>query len=162
MICIGNDIIDLKLARLESNIFRKGYLDKILSSAEQKTMFESEYPWLQFWIFWSQKEAVYKLIRQKGENRGFYPFKIEIQNSDIKLGKVCFKNQIYYTQTKVNDDRLETISLEDPNNFNRIKSLNSNMQFLRNDEIPFIEMNKKKQALSKSHHGRFESCVSVF
>lgn len=162
MICIGNDIIDLKLARLESNIFRKGYLDKILSSAEQKIMFESEYPWLQFWIFWNQKEAVYKLMRQKGENRGYYPLKIEIQNSDFKLGKVSFKNQIYYTQTKINDDRLETISLEDPNNFNRIKSLNSNMQFLRNDEIPFIEMNKKKQALSKSHHGRFESCVSVF
>lgn len=162
MICIGNDIIDLKLARLESNIFRKGYLDKILSATEQKIIFESECPWLKFWIFWSQKEAVYKLIRQKGENRGYYPLKIEIQNSDFKLCKVSFKNQIYYTQTKVNDDRLETISLEDPNNFNRIKSLNSSIQFLKNDEIPFIEMNKKKQALSKSHHGRFESCVSVF
>jgi len=162
MICIGNDIIDLKLAKLESNIFRKGYLDKILSLAEQKIMFESECPWLKFWIFWSQKEAVYKLIRQKGEKRGYYPLKIEIQNSDFKHGKVCFMNQIYYTQTKVNGDLIETICLEDPNNFNRIKSLNSNLQFSRNNEIPFIEMYENKQALSKSHHGRFESCVSVF
>lgn len=161
MIFIGHDIIDLQLAKNESNIFRKGYLDKVLTQAEQDLIQKTENPWLCFWLFWSQKEAVYKLIRQKGEKRGYFPLKIEIQHSDSKLGKVCFKNQIYYTQTEVNEDKMETIALENPKDFKRIITLDDHIQLSKNEEIPFLEIHQKRQAVSKSHHGRFESCWTV-
>jgi phosphopantetheinyl transferase (holo-ACP synthase) len=158
---LGHDIIDLALAKQESNIYRKGYLDKILTTQEQKMMRESQNPWLCFWIFWSQKEAVYKILRQKGEERGYYPLKIEIQKTESIWGIVHFKNQIYYTQTKHHEDKLESIALDNPNHFSQIITLTKNTQIFKNQEIPFIKTHHQKQTISKSHHGRFESVITL-
>lgn len=157
---LGHDIIDLALAKKESNIYRKGYLDKVLTQAEQDLMQKHQNPWLCFWIFWSQKEAVYKLIRQKSEERGYYPCKIEVQNTNFQTGKVCFNNQIYHTQTKYSKDKIETIALENPSHFSQIITLDRSLQIVKNDEIPFIEIHQNKQNVSKSHHGRFQSTLT--
>ena len=90
MTCIGHDIIDLKLAKKESNIFRRGYLDKILTEYEQSLMQKTVDACLCFWQIWSMKEAVYKILRQKGEERGYYPKKIEKKKLDLINKQVCY------------------------------------------------------------------------
>ena len=73
---VGNDVVDFALASVESNWRRTDYLSKIFTEKEQKHIHESENQSNIVWQLWSQKEAVYKLIRQMGAPRGFYPLKI--------------------------------------------------------------------------------------
>ncbi|AXT59510.1 4-phosphopantetheinyl transferase family protein [Aquimarina sp. AD10] len=57
---IGNDIVDLELAKKQSNWQRKGWLQKIFTETEQQLILDSCKPELQVWKFWSMKEACYK------------------------------------------------------------------------------------------------------
>ena len=94
---IGNDIVDLALAKKESNWKRKGYLDKIFTVSEQLLIQKFTNQELAIWNLWSRKEAVYKIILQKGGIRGYYPIKIECLDLNLENGKVQFENQIFYT-----------------------------------------------------------------
>ena len=71
MIPIGNDVVDFQYAQQQSNWQRKGFLTKIFTSKEQDLIAESENQEKAVWQLWSQKEAVYKIIRQLGAPRGF-------------------------------------------------------------------------------------------
>lgn len=57
---IGNDVVDLRLAALQSNWRRKGFLEKVFSAAEQEIITTSNDPDVQVWLLWSMKEAAYK------------------------------------------------------------------------------------------------------
>ena len=57
---IGNDVIDLKAAKKESNWRRKGFLQKLFTETEQDYILHSENPFLSVWLFWSMKEAFFK------------------------------------------------------------------------------------------------------
>lgn len=160
MTFIGHDLIDFELAKEESNIFRKRYLEKILTQNELKILLKSRNIELSFWQMWSMKEAVYKILRQKGIERGYYPKKIEVIAFDFYNGKVIYNNQIYYTKTKIYDNCLETIALEELNQFKNIVILQKNTMLNKIHEIPFIEINNNKYFISKSHHGRFENMVT--
>ncbi len=156
---IGNDVVDLALAKVESNWQRKGYLDKLFTTKEQNLIFCSENPTIMVWILWSRKEAVYKIIRQENGLRGFYPLKIE--NTDYNSGIVCFNETKYYTITVQKGDMLHTIALKN-NQFGQISELNPATKIYKKDEIPFIISNGKNQFISKSHHGRFEKMICLF
>ena len=54
---IGNDIIDLALARKESNWLRSGFLDKIFTLREKLLISNSQNPETTVWNLWSRKEA---------------------------------------------------------------------------------------------------------
>ncbi|UPQ78817.1 4'-phosphopantetheinyl transferase superfamily protein [Flavobacterium azooxidireducens] len=153
---IGNDVIDLALARVESNWQRKGCLDKLFTTKEQNLIFSAKNPTLMVWILWSRKEAVYKIIRQEDGLRGFYPLKIE--NTDYDSGIVCFNKKEYYTKTVQKGDMLHTIALRNLQ-FNKISELNTSIEIHKKDEIPFIITNGKNHFISKSHHGRFEKIL---
>lgn len=156
---IGNDVVDLALAKVESNWQRKGYLDKLFTTKEQKLIFSSENPTIMVWILWSRKEAVYKIIRQENGLRGFYPLRIE--NSDYKSGIVCFDKMIYYTKSIQQGEMLHSIALKNLQ-FNKISELNTSVENHKKDEIPFIISNGKNHFISKSHHGRFEKMICLF
>lgn len=153
---IGNDVIDLALAKVESNWQRKGFLDKIFTSNEQNLILSSENPTIMVWILWSRKEAVYKIIRQENGLRGFYPLRIE--NIDYKLGLVCFESGLFYVKTSIIEDCIHTIALQNQS-FNQIIEISTSTQILKKDEIPFIVKNEKQIRISKSHHGRFEKTI---
>lgn len=158
---IGHDIVDLQLAKKESNIFRKGYLQKILTENELKILLNSRDIALSFWQMWSMKEAVYKILRQKGKERGYYPKKIEVLNVEVNNGIVGNDQQIFYTQTTFNSHYLETIALENHLDFKKIQRLNQADKLSKVNEIPVLLIDNKPFAASKSHHGRFESVVYV-
>ena len=57
---IGNDVVDLRRALVESNWKRKGFLTKVFSDSEQQIIKEASDTNLMVWLLWSMKEAAYK------------------------------------------------------------------------------------------------------
>ena len=81
---MGNDIVDLVLAKRESNWKRKGYLDKLFTDLEQNYIYNAKNQDTMVWILWSLKESTYKAYQRIQINRGFYPQKIKIKSLEIK------------------------------------------------------------------------------
>ena len=79
---IGNDIIDLKLAKKKA-IIGGQVLDKQFSSSEQALIQSTSNTFHLIWRLWSMKEAAYKVYTQQNENRFFAP-----KNLIAKLAQV--------------------------------------------------------------------------
>ena len=69
---IGNDIIDLSLAKIESNWQRRGFLEKQFTANEQKLILAAKNSFVLVWKFWSMKEAAYEVYVQQNEIRFFF------------------------------------------------------------------------------------------
>lgn len=149
---IGNDVVDLALAARESTISRKGFLDKLFILEEQLFIKTSEDKTLTIWTMWSQKEAVYKILRQKGASRGFYPKKIEC----ISIEKVRYQNEVYYTKTITEGTCLHTLAVTKKADFKNCISLPCSAPLIYKREIPFFNDNGKLAPATKSHHGELE------
>jgi phosphopantetheinyl transferase (holo-ACP synthase) len=100
---IGIDLVDLSAAALESNPFRKGYLNKVFSAEEQTLILDYVEPSKMVWVLWSMKEAVYKICSNELSLRIFAPIDIQCSitnlSKDSAEGKVCAYNEFYFTQT---------------------------------------------------------------
>jgi phosphopantetheinyl transferase (holo-ACP synthase) len=77
---IGNDIVDLAVARRESRWQRRGYLDKLFTAGEQLLIRQAPDPERQLWLLWTCKEAAYKAWSTEFEQRCFAPRRLEIQH----------------------------------------------------------------------------------
>lgn len=75
---IGNDIVDLRQARQESDWRRPRYLEKIFTKEERQQVLEAEDTDLMVWLLWSCKEAAYKRWASQTQQRRFLPKKIEV------------------------------------------------------------------------------------
>lgn len=155
---IGNDVVDLALAKKESNWQRKGFLEKLFTLQEQKLILESQNPSEMVWVLWSRKEAVYKIIRQLNGKRGFYPLRIE--NVKYNLGLVCFENTFFYVKTSILDDCVHSIALQNQT-FDQVIEISPPIQVHKYHEIPFIIRKGKYLQISKSHHGQFEKIICL-
>lgn len=156
---IGNDIVDLALAKKESNWKRKGYLDKIFTVSEQLLIQKSTNQELAVWNLWSRKEAVYKIILQKGGKRGYYPIKIECLDLNFEDGTVQFQNQIFSTKTIVTEESVYSLAVEDSRHFENIGTIENDNTLFKVNGIPFILLNNEVKNVSKTHHGQFERIV---
>ncbi|MFM9825399.1 4'-phosphopantetheinyl transferase superfamily protein [Flavobacterium sp.] len=164
---IGNDIIDLALARKESNWQRKGFLDKIFTKNEQLMILNSINPEVMVWNLWSRKEAAYKIYNRQTGIRGYFPLQLEC--SDLKIrnqiifGKVSIKDNVYFTKTVITKQFVNTISLEKIDDFNAIKQLNNREGIIKINGIPncFGKCNLASRPVSISHHGEFEQIISI-
>ena len=108
---IGNDIIDLSLAKTQSNWQRKGFLEKLFSNDEQQLILKASNSFKMVWRLWSMKEAAYKIYTQHHEIRFFAPKKFEFKLTQGSKGAVSFKGQKFYTRTIVNQDCVFTIAV---------------------------------------------------
>jgi phosphopantetheinyl transferase (holo-ACP synthase) len=164
---IGNDIVDLALAKKESHWKRKGFLDKIFTQNEQLLIFTSQNPTIMVWNLWSRKEAAYKIYNRKTQIRGYFPlhlecFDLQINNGFI-FGKVVIKDFVYYTKTEINSEFIHTIAVENTPDFATIKILENRNNIQKTNGIPsyFDKNNLLTKPVSISHHGRFERIISV-
>ena len=149
---IGNDIVDLALAKQESNWQRKGFLDKLFTANEQQLVLSSSNPELMVWNLWSRKEAAYKIYNRMSGQRLFNPIRFECKDD-----KVCFGNTVYYTQTHITTDYVYTIALTDQDKFSTIQHVNTRNSIQKTDSIPNW-LDTKNQVVfpaSITHHGRF-------
>jgi phosphopantetheinyl transferase (holo-ACP synthase) len=122
---IGNDIVDLQLAKIESNWQRKGFLEKQFTQKEQKEILTSEKPFLKVWLFWSMKEAAYKCYTQKHQKRFFAPQKFECSLVSEDLGTVSFATAKFYTTTFLNTFYTYTIAEENKEGLSVFSSIGS-------------------------------------
>ena len=107
---IGNDIVDLKLAKTQSNWQRKGFLEKQFTQIEQDEILKAENPFLKVWLFWSMKEAAYKCYTQQVKARFFAPQKLECSLISKEEGTVIFEGNIFYTTSFFNGFYVHTIA----------------------------------------------------
>lgn len=70
---LGNDVVDLNLAAVQSNWQRKGFIDKICSADELALIGAAHDPYSFFWRLWTMKEACYKLINRRNGIRLLNP-----------------------------------------------------------------------------------------
>lgn len=159
---IGNDVVDLKLARKESNWQRKGFLDKIFTKNEQFLIQKSKNQDITVWCLWSRKEAAYKIWNRETGIRKFNPIQFECFDLESEIGKVQFKNTIYFTKTQILIDYIHTIAVLNKEIFNNIKFIIKIIIIEKKKGIPFyINENQEIKPVSKSHHGRFESIITI-
>ena len=164
---IGNDIVDLAIARKESNWKRKGFLDKIFTTKEQLLISNADNPEVMVWNLWSRKEAAYKIYNRKTTIRGYFP--LQLQCSDLEIidgisfGKVVIKDLIYFTKTVITTQFVHTIAVENVHDFDTIKTLDNRKNIQKNNGIPsyFENDNLESKPVSISHHGRFEQIISL-
>lgn len=108
---VGNDIVDLKQATLESNWQRKGFLNKVFTLKEINSIKESEHPSAMVWQLWSMKESAYKINVQQYKYRFFNPKKIECTLLDPIHGVVKIGSDIYLTHSTKNNAFIYTVAV---------------------------------------------------
>jgi phosphopantetheinyl transferase (holo-ACP synthase) len=156
---IGNDIVDLNLVKKQSDWKRKGYVEKVFTFAERQFISNSKNPDQTVWELWSRKEAVYKIIIQKGGVSGYYPLKIECLDCGLDYGKVQFETQLFYTRTLFTDDFIYSEAIITHDDFHFITNIPRNEVVAKRNGIPYIVYHNSVFTVSKTHHGEFEKVV---
>jgi phosphopantetheinyl transferase (holo-ACP synthase) len=175
---IGNDVVDLSLAKTESNWLRKGFLEKQFTDFEINEILKSVNPFLKVWLFWSMKEAAYKCYVQEHQKRFFAPKKFSCKIISDKEGVVQIESNEYYINYSKSKNYIFSVARENKSlkmvselffidkNESSTKIINDKLvsffadktQLLKNDlGIPFLYQNNKKLAVSvsKTHHGNY-------
>lgn len=164
---IGNDVIDLALAKKQSNWKRKGFLEKIFTTKEQSLILNSENPEISVWNLWSRKEAAYKIYNRQTQVMAYIPHRLECfdvaEENGIIYGKVCCYDKIYFTKTMIKSDCIETIAVENVTDIDKITYVESQDNIVKINGIPnfYNSKNQTLESISKSHHGRFEKMVRL-
>lgn len=160
---IGNDVVDLALARMESNWKRQGYLDKIFTPKEQLLISTAENSDIMVWNLWSRKEAAYKIYNRATGIRGYFPMKLECNYENKSTGSVLCNGYTYYTKTEIIEDKIHTIAVTDKVDFNFVLELGPKVKIIKKVGIPFLVEGKKSSLnlVSLSHHGRYRATVML-
>ncbi|QIH37615.1 4-phosphopantetheinyl transferase family protein [Flavobacterium sp. Sr18] len=160
---IGNDIVDLALAKKESNWQRNRFLDKIFTKNEQQMILNDAKPEIMVWNLWSRKEAAYKIYNRETGIRGFFPLQLECSFENATLGSVSIKKKIYFTQSQIENDSIYTIAVAEKKHFDKIENISSSDEIYKNNGIPFIidSTSKIKKPVSITHHGRFWKGITL-
>lgn len=160
---IGNDIVDLALAKKESNWKRKGFLDKIFTPKEQFLILNSQNPEIMVWNLWSRKEAAYKIYNRERGIRGYFPLQLKCYYENETLGTVSCNGNIYFTQTIISDEFIYSIAVVKKEYFKQIKVLNCIDKIYKRNGIPFVidEFTKIMKPVSITHHGRFREYITL-
>ena len=111
---IGNDIVDLALAKTESNWKRPRFFNKVFTEKEQQYIYKSPQPDKMVWLLWSMKESAYKLYVQLQGKRFFAPKKFSCTVLNINeiesSGMVACDDFLCFTQSEISDQFVYTIS----------------------------------------------------
>lgn len=155
---IGNDVVDLELAKKESNWKRKGFLDKLFTKAEQEIIQKAPNQEEMVWVLWSIKESVYKAYQRIDYNEGFYPIKIEIIDINYKKDSIItLFGKVFYGKSTIKNNFIKTIVVLNKSNFNRIQYLNDSEYYKNENGLPIALISNNP--ISVSHHGRVKEIV---
>ncbi|WP_339920202.1 4'-phosphopantetheinyl transferase superfamily protein [uncultured Flavobacterium sp.] len=160
---IGNDIVDLALARKESNWKRPGYLDKIFTQNEQLLIATAEHPDIMVWNLWSRKEAAYKIYNRATGVRGYFPLNLVCVYENTNSGSVLCNGYTYYTKTEIVKDKIHTVAVTDKMDFEMVLELDTEIKMVKKKGIPFLveEKTNSLKPVSLSHHGRYSVLVGL-
>ncbi|WP_025740503.1 4'-phosphopantetheinyl transferase family protein [Aquimarina pacifica] len=184
---IGNDIVDLQLAKHQSNWQRKGWLQKVFTASEIQEIVSSEVPEITVWKFWSMKEAVYKAHQRRFNlSPKFNPKSFECSTAKEKNETVQIKSYVYSTNTQITKQYVytttafaspqKTVSKIFENHVdlqvyvkqeigNRLNIDPQRIAFDKNaHRIPLVYIDQKEVTISVSitHHGTFFGALFSF
>ncbi|AUC83035.1 4'-phosphopantetheinyl transferase superfamily protein [Lacinutrix sp. Bg11-31] len=180
---IGNDIVDLKQATIDSNWKRPRFLDKVFTKKEQEFILASENKHQTVWLLWSMKEAAYKVNVQQFGKRFFNPKRIECELVSLEKGMVSIDSNNYFTESIITNEYIHSIAtlnskrsyvsayfkMENSNYKIQSKTLKKKfLEFLnldlieirKNDvRVPKLFQNGKKlnTCFSLTHHGKYSA-----
>lgn len=160
---IGNDIVDLGLARKESNWKRKGFLNKVFSQQEQSLILNDSNPEHMLWGLWSRKEASYKIYNRITGIKGYFPWRLQCNYVDDYSGTVSIDGFVFYTKTQITNDYIYTEAVAELSFFDKIKPLESLENIEKENGIPYYldVVSNTAVPVSITHHGRFQRVISV-
>lgn len=160
---IGNDIVDLALARKESNCQRKGYLDKIFNPKEQLLVRNAKNPDEMVWNLWTRKEAAYKIYNRQTNIRAYIPLQFDCFYESDSLGIVICNEFKYYTRTQISKEFIYTIAVTEKEHFNQIRKITLETKISKRNGIPFIIDDSAlfSSPVSITNHGRFWKGITV-
>ncbi len=113
---IGNDIVDLRQTRIDSDWDRPRFLKKLFTSKELELINIQPSKALQeklVWLLWTMKEATYKVVMHTEKRRFFAPKSFQCTlyaANDFKLetkkttGQVTFKDQNFNITSELNQN----------------------------------------------------------
>jgi len=160
---IGNDIVDLHLAKVQSNWQRPQFLDKIFTIGELNFIQRSKNPEIEVWKLWSRKEAAYKIYNRETGIRGYFPWKLECSVPQYcgtnARDSVSINNSIYYTKTIYTEEFVYTIAAKAIVLFDKIIQLSASEKIIKINDLPFLE--NASSPVSITHHGRFERKIAL-
>ncbi|WP_026776227.1 4'-phosphopantetheinyl transferase superfamily protein [Polaribacter sp. Hel_I_88] len=182
---IGNDVVDLKLTKTESNWQRKGFLEKQFTDSEISEILNSTNPFVKVWLFWSMKEAAYKCYVQEHQKRFFAPKKFSCKIISDKEGVVQIESKKYFINYLMSNNYIvsvarktkkikmvsELIFIDKKESSTKIiddkllSFFTNETQLLKNDlGIPSLYQNNKKLpiSVSKTHHGDYGAFAFTF
>ncbi|MCO4822358.1 MAG: 4-phosphopantetheinyl transferase family protein [Flavobacteriaceae bacterium] len=139
---IGNDIVDLKQARIDSNWKRKGFLEKIFTQNEQVLIFSSANQHQTVWLLWSMKEAAYKIYMRQFGNRFFNPTRLECNIETKTKGHVVIGDNTFDTISQIDKNYIHTIASK-----RREKGVKSSCFKIENTSIKLQSELSKKRVL---------------
>ena len=108
---VGNDIVDLKQAAVESHWQRKGFLHKVFTPEEISYIRNSDDKSRMVWRLWSMKESAYKINVQQYNRRFFNPKKIACTFLDALHGVVKIDHDDYHTLSTINRFFIYTVAV---------------------------------------------------
>lgn len=106
----GNDIVDMKIAAVESNWDRTRFLEKIFTPQEQQYILDAAIPGQMIWRLWSMKESAYKIYTRQNGGRFFAPRKLSCTVLSETSGQVAINTISYQTITSSTPDYIYSIA----------------------------------------------------
>ncbi len=148
---IGIDLVDLHTAQLESNWRRKGYLDKVYTAEEQCRITTNPEPDKNVWLFWSMKEAAYKIWSRENNTRTYAPLSLACTLTHLTKNSatglvICGKNQ-YITHSHLAAAYIYTLAAADRETISKIK--------IRIGPLQVKDNYRSANPDSVSHHGKY-------
>jgi hypothetical protein len=151
---IGNDVVDILQARSESNLQRKGFMEKLFTQEEQEIIAKSLNAEEMIWRLWSMKEAAYKIYNRETGIRAFIPLSLGCSIEDAVRGKVGCNGTTYFTRTKIYDNIIHTVAVCNADDFSLIYEPASAEIDKDNTGLPYAKSSSGLlYPASKSHHG---------
>lgn len=111
---IGNDIVDLELARYNSRWQEQRFLDKLFTVEEQDFIRSDNHQFQNIWRLWTMKESVYKITSRAEGIVRFNPKDFECAVINPSVGFVIYKNGSVSTVTKTQQKYIQTTAFLKP------------------------------------------------
>lgn len=153
---IGNDVVDLQQALLDSNWMRRGFLNKLFTASEQQYIQLAKRSADMVWLLWSMKEAAYKIHNKHSGIRTFAPSKLSCAITGLSAttcqGQVRVEEECYATITTIYPgDYIHSIAACSVASLPHVR-----VQVLPN--LPKTDY-KSMQPACVSHHGRYLALI---
>ena len=105
---IGNDIIDLNVAKINSRWQEQRFLDKLFTQEEQQFILNDDCRYQNIWRLWSMKESAYKIKSRNLRLSIFNPKSLRCEITSETSGTVAFDNYTVSTTTENNSNIIYT------------------------------------------------------